>query len=147
MKFLLSSCFSISAYSYCLSLSSCLHIILKCCIQEQTQYFSRSPPMRCLTDPPKGVSQMSLLFIPPAFPFSALPSTNSSLLMSKVESPKQSSFCGACCVKSHPSWGIHAANCWGIKHSEQTGKPGLWRMIHFEMDHYLPSKNWGTQRK
>lgn len=63
MRFLLVSCFSVSACSYCLSLSPSLHIILKCCIQDQTQYFSRSPLII-----PKGVSQMSLLFIPPAFP-------------------------------------------------------------------------------
>lgn len=79
MKFLLSPCFSISAHSYCLSLSPSLHIILKVCIQDQIQYFSRSPPVM-----PKSVSQMSLLFIPWAFPFSEIPSVNSSHLMSKV---------------------------------------------------------------
>lgn len=141
-KFLLSPCFSVSACSYCLSLSPFLHIILKCCIQDQTQCFSISPPIV-----PKGVSQMSLVFVTPAFTFSAVPSTNSWYLMSKVESPIQSSFCGACCVTSCPSWGIQTANCWGIKHSEQTRKPELWHMIHFEMDHYLLSKIWGTWHK
>lgn len=142
MNSFLSPCFSISAYSYCLSLSPSLHITLKCCIQDQTQYFSRSPPVML-----KGVSQMSLLFIPPAFLFSAVPSTNSSHLMSKVESLTQSSFCGACCVTSCPSWGIQAANCWEIKHSEQTRKPELWHVINFEMDQYLPSKNSRPQHK